>query len=300
MVVLTLRLGVVSFVVALLALLPALLHPRPVPARWQIVYTRPGPDVYIVNSNGGDRQPMRPFGEPVIDYACSNNGVHFAYTSYPPGDIRVVNVETNTRASVALRGLSIYDFSVSSDGTQLVASAHQNDEGDLELFSAQVTPGAHGERDWVKLTNDWGFDRYPTFTPDDRQIIFTSFLGKSPGVYALTRDGRALTNLTPDLPGNVIAVASPDAPLLGYGRFNGATGALYVADPTHRLLHEITTQAAFTLNWSPDGQHLLTLSSARALYIIDWTGANRRRVVGNADPAYAPCFLRQRPDINEP
>ena len=115
---------------------------------------------------------------------------------------------------------------------------------------------------WRDLTNDRFFDRYPRWSPDGKQIAFTSDRSGRYEIWLMNADATNLRQLTFDTPGDTsFPIWSPDGTQILF-RSNRGNAIVEVnkawAEQKARLLPELENGARFgAWDWSPDGSKLL-------------------------------------------
>ena len=114
--------------------------------------------------------------------------------------------------------------------------------------------------DLRRLTNHLGKNESPSWSPNDKRIVFVSGRdgGERAEIYVVDSNGNNLRRLTNHLGKNESPSWSPDGRQIAFvsernGRFN-----IYVMDSSGNNLRKLTNHPAYDRppNWSPDGQRI--------------------------------------------
>lgn len=119
----------------------------------------------------------------------------------------------------------IYEMSLSSDKLRKVTSHYADDvdpsinrEGNLMTFLSNRSGRAHiytmapgkTEKDVKRISFVGQFNATPRFSPDGKEIVFTSWVDNGFDLYRISSDGNNLVRLTKDFGSNEEPVYSPD------------------------------------------------------------------------------------------
>ena len=137
----------------------------------------------------------------------------------------------------------------------------------------------------------------PTWSPDGRSLLFTSFRTGNPSLFRIDVDGSA-PRLVSSRPGlNLGGRWSPSGRAIAVALENSGTTDIALLDPSGRLLRYLTRDRALDVSpsWSPDGRRLAFCSDRGGgpqIYVMDANGANSKRVTFrgsyNTSPAWSP------------
>jgi len=112
----------------------------------------------------------------------------------------------------------------------------------------------------------------PSYSPDDKKIVFSGTVGGITDLYVVDADGRNLTKLTNDIYGDLQPSWSPDGKKIAFATDRGpdtdlsrlkfAKWQIAIIDVDTKAIQVIPGQAGHNLNpqWAPDGQSLAFIS----------------------------------------
>ena len=250
-------------------------------SNWNPVWSPDGKYLYFVSSKVGtmnfwrvriDERTGQVSGEPEAVVTPSKYSRH---PTFSKDGKRMIYVQTNDQANV--QGLNFNAETGKPDGSPFWIT-----QGDRQVSRAELSPDGSqfamrlvgrtqddivtvdrkGEN-WREITNDEPFDRYVRWSPDGKQVAFSSDRNGGGQVWVANVDGTGLRQITfstdPEM-ATGFPVWSPDGKRLA-AYFNGTTFLLDPArsqkeqpeatlpkDPRYRLV---------AWDWSPDGKKLL-------------------------------------------
>ncbi|MDF1546107.1 MAG: Tol-Pal system beta propeller repeat protein TolB, partial [bacterium] len=147
-----------------------------------------------------------------------------------------------------------------------------------ELFMADFD-GAN-ER---QLTNNGSINVSPAFSPDGRQVYFTSYMEGDPKLFKVeVRSGK--TSLVAAYDGIVTSPAiSPDGKKIACVLSKDGNSEIYLLDTNGKVIKRLTNHRSIDSapTWSPDGSMLAfqsDRSGAPQIYLMDSYGLNVRRL----------------------
>ena len=158
------------------------------------------------------------------------------------------------------------------------------------------------------LTNDPNDDRHPSWSPDGKQIVFSSDRDGNGEIYVMEVDGnnqRRLTN-NPNL--DKFPSWSPDGERIAFmsqrdGHFIGDFGLsyeIYVMDADGKNTRRLTNNRKTDVSpsWSPDGKWIVFSADRKGddvnheIYVMDADGGHTRRLTNNrvddTSPSWSP------------
>ena len=109
-----------------------------------------------------------------------------------------------------------------------------------------------------RLTRNGSINLNPDFSPNGREIIYTSYKRKNPNLYRreLFTGTEALISARPGV--NITGAYSPDGKRIALTMSKEGNSEIYLIDTTGRQLARLTNNQAIDVSpvWSPDGSHI--------------------------------------------
>ncbi|MEM1387146.1 MAG: Tol-Pal system beta propeller repeat protein TolB [Pseudomonadota bacterium] len=218
----------------------------------------------------------------------SPDGNRVLYTSYETGRPRVHLLDVDTVARRVLEqeaGAMSVGPAFSPDGSRVIYSLAKG--GNSDLYELDLNTGARRQ-----LTNEPSIETAPSVSPDGRFIVFESDRSGTQQLYIMPSSGGEARRISQGQGRYAAPAWSPRGDLVAFvkqnnGRFH--IGVMRVDGSDERLL-----TASFldeSPSWSPNGRVIMFTresqgaDGAPALYSVDVTGRNLRRVV-TPGPAY--------------
>jgi TolB protein len=153
-----------------------------------------------------------------------------------------------------------------------------------------------------QLTKSASIDTSPSYSPDGRKIVFNSDRGGRQQLYVMNTDGSNVKRISFGDGRYATPVWSPRGDIIAFTKMTGGRfyiGVMNVDGSGERLLAEGFLVEAPT--WAPNGRVLMYFKQEpfendgtggeTALYRVDITGFNERRVItpsDASDPAWSP------------
>lgn len=196
-----------------------------------------------------------------------------------------------------------YYPAISHDGNHIIFAVNQYDLFDLYRLSLKVIEGARTSESRLKRLTDYIGNAFsPSFSPDDKHVVFVNRVGEEHAALWLMGSNGEDPHPIYTPPGDVVAAAwSPDATTIAFSMAVEHPFAYEVFllrldnidAPPRRVSHEITDIGG-SISWSPDQKDVLIFAgpaAAREIFRLDIeTGEATQLTFGgnNASPAYSP------------
>jgi Tol biopolymer transport system component len=210
--------------------------------------------IYVANVDGSGVTPLpgRPGWE--LDPSWSPDGQRIVYTyfyimrgEWKP-EVWLMNSDGSNRTFVGV-GSMLASPKWSPDGSRILFV--YGVDGKLDNLDV-YTMGIDGS-DWINLTQQPGWNVYPSWSPDGRHIAFSSDRDGDHEIYVMNRDGRGVRRLTDNPATEMYPTWSPDGRRIAFMSTREGNLEIYVmnADGTGvtRLTHHGASDSA--PSWSP-------------------------------------------------
>lgn len=232
-------------------------HPRWSPDGTKIVFTSSCPDgndeIYTMNADGGGLRRLT--NNPSIDEfpAWSPDGKKIAFSSNRDSGafhIYLMNADGTGQRRLTPAPAAGGNYPAwSSQGTRLAFSLIKLG-GDYEIYVINVDGTG-----LVNITNHPGQDLYPSWSPDDSKIVFSSLRDQKQNIYVMKADGGNQTRLTSADAADSAPCWSPDGTKIAFSRISLSTpnDDIYVVGQDGGNLVRVTTSPLHDLfpSWQP-------------------------------------------------
>ncbi len=248
----------------------------------------------IMDYDGANLQYLTDSSALVLAPRFSPTGDRVLYTSYETGfpQIFLLEIANVGRAALPTPGGNMsFAPRFGPSGDQVVFSLETG--GNTDIYRMDVT-GGNARR----LTSAPSIETGPSFSPDGRNIVFTSDRSGTPQLYVMPANGGEARRISTG-PGRYnTPVWSPRGDLIAFTKQNAGRfhiGVMRTDGSEERLLTASFLDEGPT--WSPNGRVIMFTresqgaSGAAALYMVDITGRNLRRVTTQgaaSDPSWSP------------
>ncbi len=250
----------------------------------------------VMDYDGANIQFLTDASAIVLAPRFSPTGDRVLYTSYESGfpKVNILDVGTIERRALNVQAEALtFAPRFGPDGSSVVLSQSQG--GNTDIYRTTVDGGA-----MVRLTSNPSIETAPGFSPDGNRIVFESDRSGSQQLYVMPANGGEATRISFGKGRYGTPVWSPRGDLIAFtkqanGRFH--IGVMRVDGSEERLLTASFLDEGPT--WSPNGRVIMFTreskgaNGARALYSVDITGRNLRRVPlegAGSDPAWSPLL----------
>ena len=250
----------------------------------------------VMDYDGANMQFLTDDSTIVLAPRFSPAGDRILYTSFETGFPRVNVLDIG---SAQRRALNIQADALSfaprfaPDGTTVVLSLENG--GNTDIFKTTLNGGA-----LQRLTSAPSIETAPSYSPDGKRIVFESDRSGSQQLYIMDANGGEATRISFGKGRYGTPVWSPRGDLIAFtkqanGRFH--IGVMRTDGSEERLLTSSFLDEGPT--WAPNGRVIMFTreskgaDGSRALYSVDITGRNLRRVptqTGASDPAWSPLM----------
>ncbi len=248
----------------------------------------------IMDYDGAGLQYLTDSSALVLAPRFSPDGSRILYTSYETGFPRIflLRIADLGRSQLPTpEGNMAFAPRFSPDGKSVVFSLEKG--GNTDIYTMDLS-GANVRR----LTRAPSIETGPSYSPDGRQIVFSSDRSGSPQLYVMPAGGGEARRISFG-PGRYnTPVWSPRGDLIAFTKQNAGRfhiGVMRTDGSEERLLTASFLDEGPT--WAPNGRVLMFTrvtqgaSGAPALYAVDITGRNLRRVPtpeAASDPSWSP------------
>lgn len=163
-------------------------------------------------------------------------------------------------------------------------------------FKDVYVMGADGE-DVRRITNENTLNLSPSWAPDNRSLVLTSFRSGNPDLYAISLGRSAWSRLSALRGLNLGGRWSPDGRQIAVTLEFDGNPEIAVLNPDGSLARRLTDHWAVDVSasWSPDGTQLVFCSDRSGspqIYVMNADGTGVRRVSSagryNTSPSWAP------------
>ena len=151
--------------------------------------------------------------------------------------------------------------------------------------------------DILQVTRTKSINLAPSWSPDVRQLVYTSYKRGNPDFYLLDFVSGRETKITSGRELHVGAKFSPDGRTLAAAIEQNGNVDIYLLDLNGKIIRRLTNDPGIDVSpsWSPDGTQI-AFTSARGgqpqIYVMGADGAGQRRITYegryNTSPAWSP------------
>lgn len=151
--------------------------------------------------------------------------------------------------------------------------------------------------DLLQVTSGKTLDLAPSWNPDNRSLLYTSYKRGNPDLYSLDIVGSRETRLSAERGLNLGGKWAPDGSRLALALEDKGNSDIFILDHDGRVIRRVTDHWGIDVSpsWSPDGQRIAFCSDRSGvpqIYVINTDGSGLRRVSTegnyNTSPAWSP------------
>lgn len=226
----------------------------------------------------------------------SPNGRAIAYTSYAQGnpDIVIREIESGDTTRISYEGINLTPTWIPDGSGKMAATLSVN--GDEEIYL--LTEAGKIDK---RLTDSWGIDVSPTFSPDGRQMAFVSKRSGTPQIYIKDIAAGEVRRLTFEGSYNTEPDWSPQGDRIVYSAMNGGRADICVIGTDGEGLAQLTRDAGSneSPSWSPDGSMIVFSSTRKGeearLYVMTASGTDQRPLLDMPGEQVLPDWSPEMP-----
>jgi TolB protein len=253
-------------------------------------------EVYLMDWDGANQRPITGHKSISLSPGWSPTGKELAYVSYFSGSpgIYLVDLASGNKTPVITNGTLNISPSFSPDGSKM-AFARSIGQGNTEIFVSNRD--GSGLR---QLTHASGIDTNPAWSPNSRDIAFTSSRTGTPQIYIMDAEGTNLRRATFEGNYNDGASWSPDGTRIVYASRRRGVFDVAIADVVTLESRLLTNSGGSheTPSFSPDGRKIVFASkrssssqSETQIFVMDSNGSNIRQLTNQGNNS-APDWSR--------
>jgi TolB protein len=148
-----------------------------------------------------------------------------------------------------------------------------------------------------QVTNNRTINLFPSWTPDGKAILYTSYKDRSPGLYRFELLSGKDVKWAPANGRYIGGQMSPDGQYVAATLEQAGDTSLYLLDGNGKIIRRLTSDPGLEVSpsWSPDRKQLVFVSDRSGspqLYILDIASGKSRRLTYsgsyNTAPAWSP------------
>lgn len=249
----------------------------------------------IMDQDGANHRYLSDGRSIVLTPRFSPQRQEITYMSYESGEPQVylLQLETGQRELVGNFPGMTFAPRFSPNGDKVIMSLLR-DDGNSNIFTMDLRT-----RNTARLTDTNAIDTSPSYSPDGRQIVFTSDRGGRAQIYVMNADGSNQRRISFGDGIYSTPVWSPRGDLIAFTKQSGGQfqiGVMRTDGSGERILTTGYLQEGPT--WSPNGRVIMFFrqdagAAGPKLFSIDLTGRNEQAIPTPnfaSDPAWSPLL----------
>ena len=276
------------------------------------------PEIYVMDADGGNQRRLTNNPAKEWDPSWSPDGERIAFVSdrdghphFIPGwftyEIYVMDADGGNQRRLTNNPADDRGPSWSPDGKRIVFMSMRDGHiidfaPTYEIYVMDVDGG-----NLQNLTNNPSDDRYPSWSPDGKRVVFVSerpghFRGKAgitTEIYVMDADGGNQQRLTENRQTDWFPSWSPDGERIVYasdrrGDFENFEIYVMAADGGNQQKLTNNRNYDWKPSWSPDGKRVAFMSERDGnaeIYVMGADGGNQQRLTNNRDGDSSPAWF---------
>ena len=249
-----------------------------VPPPDQIVFSRAGSGLWVVDDDGGNETQLTTDGNDEFP-DVSPDGSKIVFAGGSESDIFTADIDGSNRnqlTDASTAGGESFDPEFSPDGSRIVFFSDRGGAFQIWVMDAD------GSNPVVLTTS--GNNAFPSWSPDGTRIVFASLRDGNFEIYVMDDDGANQSRLTTNSALDLNPAFSPDGTKIVFDtERHGSNNEIYVMDDDGANPVRLTTNTAedFYPAWSPDGLFIAFSSNrdgATTVWVMGAGGSNQTEV----------------------
>jgi TolB protein len=249
----------------------------------------------IMDQDGANHRFLSDGRSIVLTPRFSPTRQEITYMSYEGGQPQVylLQIETGQRELVGNFPGMTFAPRFSPDGQRIIMSLLRQD-GNSNIYTMDLR-----NRTTTRLTDSNAIDTSPSYSPDGRQVVFTSDRGGRAQIYRMNADGTDTQRISFGDGSYSTPVWSPRGDLIAFTKQSGGQfqiGVMRTDGSGERILSSGFLQEGPT--WAPNGRVIMFFrepsgAAGPNLHSIDLTGRNEQSIPTPnfaSDPAWSPLL----------
>jgi Tol biopolymer transport system component len=257
-------------------------------------------DIYIMDADGSNQAVFISSPEWEQSPSWSPDGKRIVFESDVEGndEIYIVSIDSGVFTRLTFNSASDNSPSWSPDGTKIAFASDRDgdDPSDISFYEIYVMDADGGNARRLTYNSVW--DGSPSWSPDGKQIAFSSLKDGSGEIYLMDADGGNMKNLTnnPEKEDGD-ASWSPDGKRIVFTSWRDNGADIYRMDIDGGNVRRLTFDGAGFPAWSPDGTKIAFVSGHPSnIYIMGTDGGNVRDLTSNDSLKFDYGKLAWSPD----
>jgi len=226
-------------------------------------------NVYMCDANGLNGKKLTQYNGNITTFpAWFPDSRHILFTSYHKNNHPIMyklDLSTGkTTTLLAFPGMN-QSGAVSADGQNLTAILDKDGRPELYVFNIATSIRK-------RLTINDAAEASPCFSPDGRQIVYTSDQGgRTPQIYIMSITGKNSSRISQGRGDATSPDWSPDGKKIAFSARVGGAFEIHVYDIASKQISQITSQGSNMEHptWAPDSRHLVCAKADSSLVIVD-------------------------------